>query len=102
MFTTSQVLIRILELSLVFRKEKIVLNIARGMGLPLKIDLMSLNLYHGMYAHILVNVNMSRPLLEKILEKMIEAETNVDISFFVQIIYESMPKFCHHYNVFFT
>lgn len=42
--TTSQVWIRILELPLEFRKEQNVMNIARGVGLPLKINPLTLNL----------------------------------------------------------
>lgn len=65
MITTSQTWIRIHQLPLEFHKEQNVLNIAGGVGLPLKIDPLMLNLYHGMYARVLVVVDLSQLLPKK-------------------------------------
>lgn len=86
--------IRLLELPLEYRKEQNVLNIVGGIGLPLKIDPLSLNLYCGMYARVLVDVDLTQPLPERILVKMIDIENRLDISFFVPVFYELLPKFC--------
>lgn len=91
--TTSQVWIRIHGLPLEFRKEQSVLNVAGGVGLPLKIDPLSLSLYHGRFSRVLVDVDLSQTLPEQILVKMEDADSNLDVSFFVQISYESLPKY---------
>lgn len=88
MITTSQIWIRIHDLLLEYRKEQNVLNIASGVGLPLKIDPLSLSLYHGRYARVLVHVDFSQPPPERILAKLVDEESNIDISFFVPISYE--------------
>lgn len=91
---TTQIWIRLYELPLEYHKEQNVLNIAGRVGLPLKIDPLSLSLYHEMYTRVLIDVDLTQPLPEKILVKMIDKENNLDISFFVPVFYETIPKFC--------
>lgn len=64
MITTSQVRIRLHDIQLEFRKEQNMLIIAGGVGLPLKIDPLTISLYHGMYVLVLVDVDLSQPLLQ--------------------------------------
>lgn len=98
--TTSQVWIRMHELLLEYRKEQNVLNIARGVGLPLRINPLMISLYRGLYARVLVDIDFMKPLSERILAKMIDNESGLDISFFVPITYERQPKFYCHCSVF--
>lgn len=57
--TTSKICIRLHDLPLEYRKVQNILNITVDVGLPLKIDLLTLNLYHGMYVSVLVDVDFT-------------------------------------------
>lgn len=57
------------------------LNIVGGVGLPLKMDPLTLSLYHGTYARVLVDDYFSSSIPEKILAKLVDKENNIDISF---------------------
>lgn len=59
-----------------------------------------ISLYHGLFARVLVDMDFSQPLLEKILAKMIDKESKLDVSFFVPISYENLPKFCMNFMAF--
>lgn len=62
--------------------------------MPFKIDPLTLSLYHGRYARILVDVDLFLALPEKILVKMIDVNNNLDIFFFIQVVYKTLPQFC--------
>lgn len=96
--TNSQVWIRLHELPLEFRKKQNVQNVATGVGLPLKID--PLSHYHGTYARVLVDVDFTQPLPKRILAKMIDEKSNLDVIFFVPISYEKLPRFSESYLMF--
>lgn len=64
--SSTQVWIRILHLPLEFRKPQNLLNIAMCVGLPIKIDPLMLSLYHGLFARVLFELDLSRPLPERI------------------------------------
>lgn len=53
-----------------YSKEQNVLNITVGVGLPLKIDRLTLSYYHGTYARVLVDVDLSQPLPGRILARI--------------------------------
>lgn len=55
--TMSEVWIRMYKLPLEYRKEQNIINITRGIGLLLRIDPITLSLYHGLYARVLVDID---------------------------------------------
>lgn len=81
--TAVQVWIRIFELPLEYRKTQNLLNITRGVGLPWKIDRQTLNLSQGIYARILVEVDLVNPLPERLLVTRRDKEGNVMEDFFL-------------------
>lgn len=60
--TTSLVWIRLHDIPLEYRKEHNILNIAGGVGLPLKINPLTSSLYHGLYARVHVDIDFAQPL----------------------------------------
>lgn len=65
-----------------------------GVGLPLKIDPLARSSYHGAHARVLVSVDFTQSLPEKVLKKMFDKDNTIDIIFFVLIHYEKLLKFC--------
>lgn len=66
-WSSMRIWIQILDLPLEFCKAQNLLNRAIGVSLPSKISPLTLSFYHRMYARILVEVDLSRPLPQKIL-----------------------------------
>lgn len=97
--TTTQVWIRIFNLPLEYRKEQNLLNVARGAGIPLKIDLKTLNPELGIYARVLVEVDFNNYILERILVKRRNPRTLAEEDFFVEVVYEKFLFFCTHFTV---
>lgn len=60
--TTSQVWNRLHDLPLEYCNERNVFKIARGVGMPFKIDPLTLILYHRMYARVLLDVDFYQAL----------------------------------------
>lgn len=60
-----------------FRKAQNLLNIARGIGMPLKIDRLTLDWYQGMFARVYVDVDLSKSLPERILVTLKNIEKSV-------------------------
>ncbi|KAK9279866.1 hypothetical protein L1049_013549 [Liquidambar formosana] len=87
----SQVWIRIFGLPQEYWHHQNPLEIARGAGLPLQIDRATLNQIYGLYARILVEIDMSQPLPESIRSKKV-------LVFFVDVYYENLPSFCSQYQ----
>lgn len=52
-----------------------------------------------MFARILVEVDLAKPLTRRILVTMKEKTSCIDIEFFVDVNSESLPKYCDHCNV---
>lgn len=92
--TSAQVWIRIFNLPLEFRKLQNLMNISMGVGLPIKIDPLTLSLYHGLYARILVEVDLAKPITRRVLVTMKDASGDNEIEFFVEVVFENLPKFC--------
>lgn len=91
--SVSQVWVRIYNLPLEFRKQQTLFNIGSGIGLPLKIDPHTISLYQGIYARILIEVDMARPLPDRILITKRNQNNQNDFEFFVNLMYESLPKY---------
>ena len=88
--TNAQVWIRIHDLSWEYWHPKILTNLASAIGHPLKIDNATLNGDYGHYARVLVDVDLSKNLLESV---MMERD---GFCFFVSITYENLPDFCNN------
>lgn len=59
-----------------------------------------MNLYHALFARVLVDIDFSQPQLERILANLRDEENSLDIGFFVVISYERLPKFCVECSAF--
>lgn len=59
--TSTLVWVTFFYLPLDFRKEHTLFNIARGMGMTLKIDPEALGLYHGIFGRVLLEIDCSYP-----------------------------------------
>lgn len=79
--------LRIYDLPLEYRKPQTLFNIASGAGVPLKIDPRILSLEIGLYARVLIEVDVSKPLPGKIL--VIKEGGD----FFVNVDFEKLPFF---------
>lgn len=66
----------------------------------LKIDPLMVDMYHGMYVRVLVDIDFTHELPDKILVKMKHKESKIDESFFMGISYKKIPNFCQNCNVF--
>lgn len=63
------------------------------MGTPLKMDDATIYLFQVVYARVLIDVDISKQMPEKILASM-KTQDNMDVSFYVGVTYEYLPKFC--------
>lgn len=57
------------------------MNIEATIGLPIKIDPATLSMYQGLYARVLVNVDVSRRLPERILASLKNKRSHVNVIF---------------------
>lgn len=67
-----------------FRTRQTLFNIARGVGVQLKIDPISLYLGHGMFVRVLIDIDLDYFKMERILVTM------EDQCFFIKIEYEKL------------
>lgn len=81
--THSQIWIKIYGLSLEFWHPRILMSVARGIGLPLQIDQATRDKVFGYYARVLVEVDLSGPLPSSIMVEL------PDDGFMVDIVYEN-------------
>lgn len=71
------------------------MNIASAVGTPLKIDSATLSMYQGLYARVLVDVDVSKNLPKKALASLkTEKKKKLNLSFFVNFFFEKLPNFC--------
>lgn len=89
----AQVWLRIYDLPLQYRKARTLLNIASRVGFPLKIDPATLSLDIGIYARVLIDVDLSRSLPKRLLVK--NKKKNFEF-FLYNVDYEKLPVFCYH------
>ncbi|XP_050223701.1 uncharacterized protein LOC126673551 [Mercurialis annua] len=87
--TNAQIWVRLYKLPWEYWHSQILSSIARGIGVPLKIDQATANGEFGHYARVLIDVDLSTSLPESL---MIE---RIGKSFFIDIVYENLPSFCN-------
>lgn len=95
---TTQVWIQIYGLPLEFRGEQNLLNIAVAVGLPLKIDHATINKFQGLYSRVLVDIDISKRLSERIFASLKNDKKDTNLNFFVTITYEKLPRFYRVYK----
>ncbi|KAJ4712784.1 DUF4283 domain protein [Melia azedarach] len=89
-----QLWIRLRGLSLEYWHPRILMTIARGVGIPLQIDQATREKKYGFYAQILVEVDLSKPLLDIVTVEL------PDYGFDVKVHYENLPTRCNICNRF--
>lgn len=89
--TNAQVWVRFWDLGLEFWEARTLFEIASGIGVPVKIDPNTLDRKYGLFARVLVDVDLSDNLPLEIVIKRKNGET------FVQgVDYERLPDLCSH------
>lgn len=88
--THAQVWIRISGLSQEYWHQQHIMEIARGIGIPLQLDVATKEQRFGYYARVLVDVDLLGPLPSSV---MVERE---HLCFPVGIDYENLPPRCNH------
>lgn len=88
--THAQVWVRFLQLPQEYWGKQTLLEIASGLGTPITIDDATLNKRFGLFARILIDVDMAKKLFESII---VERE-GYALTILVQ--YEKYPPFCTH------
>lgn len=83
-----------MNFALEFRRAQNLYNIARGVGLPIKIDPSTLSPYHDHYTRVLVEINLSNPLPKRILVSKKNADNTTEFEFFVGVFYKRLPNYC--------
>lgn len=79
--STTQVCVRLYDIPLKFHKEHNLINITAAMGTPLKSDQDAISMYMGLYACVLVDVDVSKNLREKVLASLKIENKDFSISF---------------------
>ncbi|XP_024179202.1 uncharacterized protein LOC112185231 [Rosa chinensis] len=89
--TNSQVWVKFWDLGLEFWEPRTLFEIASGIGIPVKIDPNTLDRRFGLFARVLVDIDLSSNLPTEVLIKRKNGET------FVQSVdYEKLPDLCSH------
>lgn len=87
--TFARVWVRFWDLGFVYWEHQTLFEIARGVGMPVKLDPRTVDRSLGLYARILVEVDLSRPLLHQL--RVFRAEGD---SVFVRVKFESTLDVC--------
>lgn len=88
--THAQIWVRFLHLPQEYWRTQTLLEIASELGTPLIIDDATLHRRLGLYARVLVDVDLSEQLFESVI---VEREGH---ALFVMVQYERQPSFCTH------
>jgi hypothetical protein len=95
--TTAQVWVRLYGLSQEYWRPKILCTIASSIGTPICTDAIAakpmFERTFGHYARVLVDMDLSQPLRNKVLVE------RKGFAFFVEFDYENLPDFCNHCNM---
>ncbi|PON86016.1 Zinc knuckle CX2CX4HX4C [Trema orientale] len=86
--TNSQIWVRFHELPWVSWDHQILSDLARGVGVPTRFDEMTLKGEFGHFAQILIDIDLSQPILDSLI-----VEVSSDC-LFVPLEYERLPDFC--------
>ncbi|XP_050222822.1 uncharacterized protein LOC126672915 [Mercurialis annua] len=87
--TNAQVWVRFYRLPWDYWDVQTLADTARGIGIPLRIDAATANGELGHFARVLIDVDLASELLNQLLIE------RVGKSFFIDVIYEHLPNFCH-------
>lgn len=87
--TFAQVWVRFWDLGYAYWDHQTLFEIARGVGMPVKLDPKTANRSIGLYARVLVDVDFSRPLLEQL-----QVTRSQGDSVIIGVDYESKPDIC--------
>ncbi|XP_062020823.1 uncharacterized protein LOC133737236 [Rosa rugosa] len=87
--TFAQVWVRFWDLGFAYWETQTLFEIASGIGMPVKLDPRTANRSIGLYARILIDVDLSKPPIEKLQIRRASGEI---IS--VGVEYETCPTFC--------
>lgn len=90
--TITPVWVKLYGISLEFRKGQILLNIAAAIGTPLRLNQVTINFYQGLYASVLIDIDISGRLLKCILASLKFQSKNINVNFFVVVVYEQLSK----------
>lgn len=91
--TTVQQWVKVFGLPLEYRKEHNLLNIARRVGFPLKIDPQATSLYQGIFARVLLEIDLAQQIPDKIFVQWKRKDNTVEEEFFANVVYENRPSF---------
>lgn len=86
--THARVWVRLMQLPLEYWGKQTIFEIASGLGTPLTIDESTLNKRFGLYARVLIDVDLQEKLFESVI---VEREGH---ALTVMIQYEKVPTFC--------
>ena len=87
--TNAQVWVRLFDLSWEYWHPKIISDLARGIGVPLRLDKATSDGDFGHYARVLVDVDVSSVLPTTVLLERDEFHSS-----FIAVEYENLPAFC--------
>ncbi|XP_068504205.1 uncharacterized protein [Phaseolus vulgaris] len=88
--TKAQTWVRIYHLPLEYWKPKTIYSIVRGLGTPLSLDEHTMRKNRGMFARVLVDIDLLSPLSDQLLVE------RPDFAFVAGVEYEWLPPFCSH------
>ncbi|XP_068461683.1 uncharacterized protein [Phaseolus vulgaris] len=88
--TKTQAWVRIYSLPLEYWRPKVIFSIIKGLGTPLALDENTMRKKMGMFARMLVNIDMLSPLFDHL---WVERS---DYTFIAGVEYEWLPPFCSH------
>jgi len=91
--TKTQVWVRIYNLPLEYWRSRAIFSIIKGFGTPLSLDENIMRKNKGMFARVLVDIDMRSPLPEHLLVE------HPDYTFVVGVKYEWLPPFCSQYKM---
>ncbi|XP_068497675.1 uncharacterized protein [Phaseolus vulgaris] len=88
--TKTQAWVRLYKLPLEYWRSRAIFSIIKGLGTPLSLDENIMRKKKGMFARVLVDINMLSPLPDHLLVE------RSDYTFVVGVEYEWLPPFCSH------
>jgi len=88
--TKAQTWVRIYHLPLEYWKPRTIFSIVRDLGTPLSLDEHTMRKNRGMFARVLVDIDLLFPLSDQLLVE------RPDFTFVAGVEYECLPPFCSH------
>ena len=91
--TKIQVWVRIYHFPLEYWRLRVIIFITRGIGTPLSLDDHTMRKNRGLFARVLVDIDLLSPLSDQLLVECL------DFAFVADVEYEWLPSFCSHYKM---